>query len=161
MGRVIRVRIEKGWFLTGSRRFSKLNSVIIWDSQFIWTRNNCSQFLGGLSILFTLDGNSGYLQMGIADKDRRKKKNGIPVARRAFGILKMLSGLWNAPAKLHQGIDVLLMAIDSIKLPTFAPLIGWYRIFVKLRTANRTCQNCSRASDTDESFVTFRWMCFL
>jgi len=97
----------------GSPRFCvdyrKLNAVTIRDSYPLPRMDDCIDSLGDARIFTTLDCNSGYWQIPIAEEDR--DKTAFISHAGAWQFKRMPFGLTNAPATFQRALDILLAGV--------------------------------------------------
>ena len=97
----------------GSLRFCvdyrKLNAVTVRDSYPIPRMDECIDSLGDATVFTTLDANSGYWQIPIAEEDRDKTT--FVCHSGLFRFLRMPFGLKNAPATFQRAIDIILSRV--------------------------------------------------
>lgn len=94
----------------GSTRFCvdyrQLNAVTVRDSYPLPRMDDCIDFLGDATVFSTLDCNSGYWQIPVADED--KDKTTFVCHEGAYRYIRLPFGLSNAPATFQRAIDMIL-----------------------------------------------------
>ena len=94
----------------GSLRFfidyRRLNELTVRDSYPIPRMDECIDSLGEARIFSTLDANSGYWQIELADEDR--EKTAFTSHSGVFQYKRMPFGLKNAPSTFQRTIDIVL-----------------------------------------------------
>lgn len=97
----------------GSLRFCvdyrRLNAVTIRDSYPIPRMDECIDSLGDATVFTTLDCNSGYWQIEVAEEDRDKTTFVSHCGMYRF--LRMPFGLKNAPATFQRAVDIILSRV--------------------------------------------------
>ncbi len=86
--------------------YRKLNAITISDTYPIPCMDECIDSLGSAKIFSTLDCNSGYWQIPIAEKDR--DKTAFVCHSGLYCFRRMPFGLTNAPAPFLPTLDILL-----------------------------------------------------
>ena len=94
----------------GSLRFCvdyrKLNDLTIKDSYPLPRMDECLDTLGNAKVFTTLDANSGYWQVPVAEDDR--PKTAFTCHAGCFQFRRMPFGLCNAPATFQRTVDIIL-----------------------------------------------------
>ena len=94
----------------GSLRFCvdyrRLNAKTIKDSYPLPRMDECIDSLGEANIFSTLDCNSGYWQVPLAERDR--PKSAFICHSGLYQYVRMPFGLTNAPATFQRTLDILL-----------------------------------------------------
>jgi len=97
----------------GSARFCvdyrRLNTVTVKDAYPLPRMDDCIDSLGEAAIFTTLDCNSGYWQIPVAQEDRDKTAFISHVG--SYQFLRMPFGLTNAPATFQRALDILLAGV--------------------------------------------------
>ena len=97
----------------GSLRFCidyrRLNALTLRDSYPLPRMDDCLDSLGTANIFSTLDADSGYWQLKVAEEDR--DKTSFTSHRGTFRFKRMPFGLINAPATFQRAMDVLLSRV--------------------------------------------------
>jgi len=97
----------------GSSRFCvdyrRLNAVTIKDAYPIPRMDDCIDSLGEATIFTTLDCNSGYWQIPVAQEDKDKTAFASHVG--SYQFIRMPFGLTNAPATFQRALDILLAGV--------------------------------------------------
>ena len=97
----------------GSLRFCvdyrRLNAETVRDSYPIPRMDECIDSLGDAQLFSTLDANSGYWQIEMAEED--KNKTAFTTHYGLFRYLRMPFGLKNAPATFQRAIDIILSTV--------------------------------------------------
>ena len=97
----------------GTQRFCvdyrKLNAITVPDSYPLPRADDCLDSLGEAMIFTTLDCNSGYWQIPIAECDRDKTT--FTTHMGTFRHLRMPFGLRNAPATFQRALDIILSSV--------------------------------------------------
>ena len=97
----------------GSQRFCvdyrKLNMETVADAYPLPRADDCLDSLGGADIFTTLDCNSGYWQIPVAERDR--DKTAFTTHMGLFRYLRMPFGLRNAPATFQRALDIILSGV--------------------------------------------------
>ena len=97
----------------GSTRFCvdyrKLNAITTRDVYPLPRMEECIDSLGDATIFSTLDANSGYWQVEIAEEDRDKTTFTCHVGLYRF--IRMPFGLSNAPATFQRAMDIILSGV--------------------------------------------------
>ena len=89
--------------------YMKLNAVTRRDSYPLPRMDECIDSLGEATIFSTLDCNSGYWQVKVADQD--KDKTTFTCHSGLYRFLRMPFGLKNAPATFQMAIDIILSRV--------------------------------------------------
>jgi Reverse transcriptase (RNA-dependent DNA polymerase) len=97
----------------GSLRFCvdhrKLNSITIRDQYALPRLDDCIDSLGEARVFSTLDANSGYWQIKVAEES--KDKTAFTCHRGLYRFTRMPFGLCNAPATFQRAVDVILATV--------------------------------------------------
>jgi transposase InsO family protein len=97
----------------GSLRFCidyrRLNALTVRDSYPLPRMDDCLDSLATANIFSTLDANSGYWQLNVAEADR--DKTAFTSHRGTYRFKRMPFGLINAPATFQRAMDVLLSRV--------------------------------------------------
>ena len=97
----------------GSLRFCvdyrKLNSITVRDSYPMPRMDECIDSLGSATIFSTLDCNSGYWQLPVAEKDQAKTT--FTCHSGSFKFVRLPFGLRNAPATFQRAMDIILSRV--------------------------------------------------
>ena len=86
--------------------FRRLKGVTVRDVYPLPRMDDCIDFIGDAKVFSTLDCNSGYWQIPVADEDRDKTT--FVCYEGAFRYIRLLFGLSNAPATFQRAIDMIL-----------------------------------------------------
>jgi hypothetical protein len=89
--------------------YRKLNEVTIRESYPLPRMDDCLDSLGAATIFTTLDANSGYWQLEVAEED--KDKTSFISHMGTYRFSRMAFGLVNAPATFQRSMDVLLTSV--------------------------------------------------
>ena len=89
--------------------YRKLNSVTKRDSYPMPRMDECIDSLGSANIFSTLDCNSGYWQLPIAERDQGKTT--FTCHAGSYKFLRLPFGLRNAPATFQRAMDIILSGI--------------------------------------------------
>jgi Reverse transcriptase (RNA-dependent DNA polymerase) len=89
--------------------YRKLNALTVRDCYPLPRMDDCLDSLGEATIFSTLDANSGYWQLDVADED--KDKTTFTSHRGTYRFKRMPFGLINAPATFQRAMDVLLSRV--------------------------------------------------
>ena len=89
--------------------YRKLNAVTFRDSYPLPRMDEWIDPLGDATVFTTLDCNSGYWQVDIAEEDRHKIK--FASHSGLYSFLRMPFGLKNAPATFHLAVDLILSRV--------------------------------------------------
>ena len=94
----------------GSLRFCvdhrKLNDLTVKDSYPLRRMDECLNTLGNAKVFTTLDANSGYWQVPVAEEDR--PKTAFTCHAGCYKYRRMPFGLCNAPATFQRTVDIIL-----------------------------------------------------
>ena len=97
----------------GSLRFCvdyrKLNSITVRDSYPMPRMDECIDSLGSANVFSTLDCNSGYWQLPVADEDQDKTT--FTCHAGSYKFLRLPFGLRNAPATFQRAMDIILSRV--------------------------------------------------
>ena len=97
----------------GSLRFCvdyrKLNSITIRDSYPMPRMDECIDSLGSATVFSTLDCNSGYWQLPVAEQDQDKTT--FTCHAGTYKFLRLPFGLRNAPATFQRAMDIILSKV--------------------------------------------------
>ena len=86
--------------------YRRLNNITVKDTYPLPRMDECLDSLGDANVFTTLDCNSGYWQIPIADEDRDKTT--FTCHAGTFRFKRMPFGLCNAPATFQRTVDILL-----------------------------------------------------
>jgi len=86
--------------------YRQLNEVTVRDVYPLPRMDDCIDILGDAKVFSTLDCNSGYWQIPVADKDRDKTT--FVCREGAYRYIRLLFCLSNAPETFQQAIDMIL-----------------------------------------------------
>jgi len=86
--------------------YRQLNEVTVRDVYPLPRMDDCVDLLGDAKVFSTLDCNSGYWQIPVADKDRDKTT--FVCHEGAYRSIRLPFGLSNAPATFQRAIDMIL-----------------------------------------------------
>ena len=86
--------------------YRKLNEITVKDAYPLPRMDDCLDSLGDASVFTTLDCNSGYWQIPVAEEDREKTT--FTCHEGCFQFKRMPFGLCNAPATFQRTLDILL-----------------------------------------------------
>jgi len=86
--------------------YRQLNEVTVRDVYLIPRMDDCLDFLGDAKVFSTLECNSGYWQIPVADGDRDKTT--FVCHEGAYRYIRLPFGLSNAPATFQRAIDMIL-----------------------------------------------------
>ena len=89
--------------------YRKLNAVTVRDSYPLPRMDECIDSFGDATVFTTLDCNSGYWQVEIAEEDRDKTK--FASHSGLYRFLRMPFGLKNAPATFQRAVDIILSRV--------------------------------------------------
>ena len=89
--------------------YRKLNELTVRDVYPFPRMDDCIDFLGDAKVFSTLDFNSRYWQIPVADEDRDKTT--FVCHEGAYRYIRLFFGLSNAPATLQQAIDLILVGL--------------------------------------------------
>ena len=97
----------------GSLRFCvdyrKLNNITVRDSYPMPRMDECIDSLGSATVFSTLDCNSGYWQLPVANKDQDKTT--FTCHAGSYKFLRLPFGLRNAPATFQRAMDIILSKV--------------------------------------------------
>ena len=97
----------------GSLRFCvdyrKLNAVTVRDSYPMPRMDECIDSLGSATVFTTLDCNSGYWQLPVAEEDQDKTT--FTCHAGSYKFLRLPFGLRNAPATFQRAMDIILSRV--------------------------------------------------
>ena len=97
----------------GSLRFCvdyrKLNSITVRDSYPMPRMDECIDSLGSATVFSTLDCNSGYWQLPVAEEDQDKTT--FTCHAGTYKFLRLPFGLRNAPATFQRAMDIILSKV--------------------------------------------------
>ena len=89
--------------------YGKLNSATVRYSYPLPRMNECIESCGDATVFTTLDCNSGYFPVKIAEEDRERttfaSHSGL------YRFLRMRFGLKNAPATFQRPVDIILSRV--------------------------------------------------
>jgi len=94
------------WFCVDYRQ---LNEVTVRDVYPLPRMDDCIDFLGDAKVFSTLDCNSGYWQIPVADEDREKTT--FACHEGAYRYIRLRFGLSNSPATFQRAIDMILAGL--------------------------------------------------
>jgi len=86
--------------------YRQLNEVTVRDVYPLPRMDDCIDFLGDAKVFSTLDRNSGYWQIPVADEYRDKTT--LVCHEGAYLYIRLPFGLSNAPATFQRAIDMIL-----------------------------------------------------
>ena len=86
--------------------YRQINEVTVRDVYPLPRMDNCIDFLGDAKVFSTLDSNSGYWQIPVADEDRDKTT--FVCHEGAYRFIRPPFGLSNAPATFQLAMDMIL-----------------------------------------------------
>ena len=99
--------------MDGTMRFCveyrKLNAITVRDAYPLPCMDECIDSLGDATVFTTLDCNSGYWQVEIAEEDHDKAT--FASHSRLYRFLRMPFGLQNAPATFQRAVDIILSGV--------------------------------------------------
>jgi len=86
--------------------YRQLNEVTVRSVYALTRMDDCIDFLGDAKVFSTLDCNSGYWKIPVADEDREKTT--FVCHEGAYRYIRLPFGLSSAPATFQRAIDMIL-----------------------------------------------------